>query len=71
MYAVFFCRRTQTFRVADVPHFQVRNPGGKKTPQDSVRPTPNLRRIEETEELLSAATTHRSQSALKDLARFD
>ncbi|KIJ17715.1 hypothetical protein PAXINDRAFT_97932 [Paxillus involutus ATCC 200175] len=44
-----------------------RNPGGKKTPQDSVRPTPNLRRIEETEELLSAATTHRSQSALKDL----
>ncbi|KAF8837546.1 hypothetical protein BDN67DRAFT_972811 [Paxillus ammoniavirescens] len=44
-----------------------RNPGGKTTPQDSVRPTPNPRRIEEIEKLLSAATTHRSQSALKDL----
>ncbi|KIK74637.1 hypothetical protein PAXRUDRAFT_835932 [Paxillus rubicundulus Ve08.2h10] len=48
-------------------HFQVRDPGGKKTPQDTVHPTPNLRCIEEIEELLSAATTRRSQSALKDL----
>jgi len=42
-----------------------RNPGGPKTPQDSIHPTPNHRRIEEIEELLEQAK--RSQSALRDL----
>ncbi|KAF8343254.1 hypothetical protein F5887DRAFT_974072 [Amanita rubescens] len=42
-----------------------RNPGGKTTPQDSINPTPNHRRIEEIEELLEQAK--RSQSALRDL----
>ena len=51
--------------------FQVRNPGDKKTPQDTVHPTPNLRRIEEIEELLEQAQNKRSQSALKDLVRFE
>ncbi|KAF8331973.1 uncharacterized protein EI90DRAFT_3123066 [Cantharellus anzutake] len=44
-----------------------RNPGGKKTPQYSVHPTPNLRRIEDIALLLESATAHRSQSALRDL----
>ncbi|KAF8338495.1 hypothetical protein F5887DRAFT_1077834 [Amanita rubescens] len=43
-----------------------RNPGGRQTPQDSVHSTPNRRRIEEIEDLLTQATS-RSQSALKDL----
>ena len=47
--------------------FPVRNPGGKKTPQDSVHPTAQHKRIEEIEELLTN-TKNRSQSALKDLA---
>ncbi|KAF5373480.1 hypothetical protein D9615_009461 [Tricholomella constricta] len=47
-----------------------RNPGGKKTPQDSIHPTPTIVRIEQIDELLEKATVKRSQSALKDLARF-
>ena len=51
----------------DMQLFPVRNPGGKKAPQDSVHPTAQHKRIEETEELLTKAK-NRSQSALKDLA---
>ncbi|KAI6117317.1 hypothetical protein EV401DRAFT_1969758, partial [Pisolithus croceorrhizus] len=47
----------------------VRNPGGPKTPQDTVHPTPNHRRIEEVGELLVQAK--RSQSALRDLATIE
>ncbi|KAF5387116.1 hypothetical protein D9615_001639 [Tricholomella constricta] len=47
-----------------------RNPGEKKTPQDSIHPTPNCRRIDEIEELLKEANRN-SQSALKDLASFN
>ena len=50
----------------DILLFQVRNLGGKKTPQDSVHTTPNHRRIEEIEEL--SRTANWSQSALRDLA---
>ncbi|KAI6122895.1 hypothetical protein EDD16DRAFT_1569460 [Pisolithus croceorrhizus] len=42
-----------------------RNPGGPKTPQDSIHPTPNHRHIEEIGELLVQA--RRSQSTLRDL----
>ena len=48
----------------------VRNPGGKKTPQDSITYYPNVRRIEEIEGLLESATVHQSQSALRDLVCF-
>ncbi|KAI9512094.1 hypothetical protein F5148DRAFT_1146398 [Russula earlei] len=44
-----------------------RNPGGKTTPQESIHLTPDLRRIEEIESLLSSAIVHQSQSALKHL----
>ncbi|KDQ64171.1 hypothetical protein JAAARDRAFT_74941 [Jaapia argillacea MUCL 33604] len=44
-----------------------RNPGGKKTPQDSTNPTPDLIRLHSIEDLLSEATTGRKQSALKEL----
>ncbi|KAI0288761.1 hypothetical protein BC826DRAFT_1036060 [Russula brevipes] len=44
-----------------------RNPGGKKTPQETIQPTPNLRRLEEIGALLRSATVNRSQSALRDL----
>ncbi|KAH9963117.1 hypothetical protein BC827DRAFT_1193455 [Russula dissimulans] len=44
-----------------------RNPGGKKTPQDSIHPTANLKRIEEIASLLESATVSRSQTALRDL----
>ena len=63
MHALFFI---QTFD--GVPRFPT--PVAKNTPQDTVHPTSNLR-IKELEESLSAATNHRSQSALKGLARFD
>ncbi|KAI0256142.1 hypothetical protein BJV78DRAFT_441173 [Lactifluus subvellereus] len=43
-----------------------RNPGGKKTPQDSIH-TPNIKRIEEIGVLFQSATVHLSQSALRDL----
>jgi hypothetical protein len=51
--------------------FQVKTPGGKKIPQSTAHLTPNLRHVEEIDELLERATVHRSQSALKDLARFN
>lgn len=57
----FFCCKV----CVDVLPFQVRNPGGRQTPQDTVHSTPNHRRIED---LLTQATSRRSQSALKDLA---
>jgi len=44
-----------------------RNPGGKKTPQDSIHSTANLKCIEEVASLLESATVSRSQSALRDL----
>ncbi|KDQ64175.1 hypothetical protein JAAARDRAFT_43339 [Jaapia argillacea MUCL 33604] len=44
-----------------------RNPGGKKTPQDSTNPTPDLIRLQSIERLLSEATTGRKQSALEEL----
>ncbi|KAF8524063.1 hypothetical protein BU17DRAFT_85098 [Hysterangium stoloniferum] len=47
--------------------FLVRNPGGKKTPEVTTHPTPNIARIEQIEALLQDATTNRSQSALRDL----
>lgn len=37
----------------------VRNPGGKKTYEDGISFTPNLRRIEEIEVLLQSATVNR------------
>jgi len=43
-----------------------RNPGGKKTPQDSV-PSAYLGRMEEIASLLEEATGSRSQSALREL----
>ena len=64
------CKQAVRLRLPfiDIPLFEVRNPGGQRTPQDTVHPTPNLRRIDEIEALLKAAKS--SQSALKDLASF-
>jgi hypothetical protein len=51
--------------------FPIRNTGGKKTPQDdTVQTTPNLRRIDEIENLLTLAIANCTQLALKDLIRF-
>ncbi|KAF8329173.1 uncharacterized protein EI90DRAFT_3125511 [Cantharellus anzutake] len=44
-----------------------RNPGGKRTPQESIHPTPNPKHIEEITSLLESATICQSQSALRDL----
>ncbi|KAI9571792.1 hypothetical protein HD554DRAFT_2036683 [Boletus coccyginus] len=44
-----------------------RNPGGKKTPQESTPPTPDINRLRSIEELLDDATINRKQSALKTL----
>ncbi|KAJ3560367.1 hypothetical protein NP233_g10882 [Leucocoprinus birnbaumii] len=44
-----------------------RNPGGKKTPQDSAHPTPDIYRLREIRKLLEDSVTRRSQSALKQL----
>ncbi|KAI9571790.1 hypothetical protein HD554DRAFT_2312089 [Boletus coccyginus] len=44
-----------------------RNPGGKKTPQESTPPTPDIDRLHSIEELLDDATINRKQSALKTL----
>jgi hypothetical protein len=44
-----------------------RNPGGKKTSQDSTHPSPNINRLRQIVTLLEEATTKRSQRALKDL----
>jgi len=44
-----------------------RNPGGKKTPQDSIHPSPDPGRVEEIASLLEEATGSRSQSALREL----
>ena len=45
-----------------------RNPGGKKTPQESIHPTPDINhRLREIRYLLGEATTKCSQSALKEL----
>jgi len=49
---------------------QVRNPGGKKTPQDTIHPTPNLTPIQDINEFMRRATVHRSQGALRDLVRL-
>jgi len=46
-----------------------RNPGGKKTPQESTHPTPNIHRLREIRGLLNEAITKRSQSALRELVR--
>ena len=46
-----------------------RNPGGKKTPQESAHPSPNINRLQKIRELLDEAITKRSQSALKHLVR--
>jgi len=44
-----------------------RNPGGKKTPQESTYPTPDIVSLLSTEELLDDATINRKQSAIKTL----
>ncbi|KAI9573805.1 hypothetical protein HD554DRAFT_2325537, partial [Boletus coccyginus] len=44
-----------------------RNPGGKKTPQESTPPTPDTDRLRSIEELLDDATINRQQLALKTL----
>jgi len=45
-----------------------RNPGGKKTPQDSsTHPTPDTLRLRSIKDLLDDVTVNRSQSALKTL----
>ncbi|KIM44992.1 hypothetical protein M413DRAFT_442950 [Hebeloma cylindrosporum] len=44
-----------------------RNPGGKKTPQETAHPTPDIVRLREIDKLLEDAVTNRSQSALKQL----
>ena len=51
----------------------VKNPqaGCKQTPQDSIRPTPHPKRIEDIEALLKSAIVRQSQSALRDLVRSD
>ena len=46
-----------------------RNPGGKKTPQESTHPSPDIRRLRRIGDLLDEAITKMSQSALKDLVR--
>ena len=46
-----------------------RNLGGKKTPQETVHPTPNFQHLRAILDLLEEATTKRSQSALKELVR--
>jgi len=43
------------------------NPGGKKTPQESTHPTPDLHRLHSIKELLDEATINRKRSALKTL----
>jgi hypothetical protein len=51
--------------------FPVRNTGGKKLPQDdNVQTTPNLRCIDEIENLLTLAIANCPQLSLKDLVRF-
>src|SRR5216683_16430 len=51
---------------------QVRNPGGKTTPQDSTWDiTPSLRPVEEIEVLLQSSIVHQSQTALRDIVCFD
>jgi len=44
-----------------------RNPGGKKTPQETAHPTPDITRLQTIQELLNEATIGRKQSALKTL----
>ncbi|KIM36522.1 hypothetical protein M413DRAFT_288172 [Hebeloma cylindrosporum] len=44
-----------------------RNPGGKKTPQDTAHPTPDIHRLRDIIQLLDEAVINRSQSALKQL----
>jgi hypothetical protein len=44
-----------------------RNPGGKKTPQESTHPTPDLIRLRSIQDLLREAAIGRKQSALKEL----
>ncbi|KAI9463124.1 hypothetical protein HD554DRAFT_2175618 [Boletus coccyginus] len=44
-----------------------RNPGGKKTPEESTHPTPDIARLRSIKELLDDATINRNQSALKTL----
>lgn len=44
-----------------------RNPGGKKTPQESVHPTPDLIRTQTIQQLLDDAKIERKQSALREL----
>lgn len=57
--------------MTEILFFLVRNPGGKRTPQDSIHRTPNLKRTEEIEPSLESAAVHQSQSALRDFVRFD
>ena len=49
-----------------------RNPGVKKTPQETSYSTPNINRLREIKDLLEDATSpaKRSQSALKELVRY-
>jgi hypothetical protein len=49
----------------------VRNPGGKKTPQDSIYTTPHPKRIEDIDALLKSVTVRQSQSALRDVVCSD
>ena len=49
----------------------VRNPGGKKTPQTSVLPTPGIvQDLIRIQNLIDRAAVHRDQSALKKLVRY-
>jgi hypothetical protein len=47
-----------------------RNPGGKKTPQQSVHSTPDMSKLRPILNLLEETTTQRSQSALMELVRY-
>ena len=53
---------TDSFRAA-------RNPGGKKTPQESEYQTPNVDQLHPIQDLLVKVTAEGSQSALKELVR--
>ena len=57
--------------MSDVCISTVRNPGGKKTPQVSVLPTPGIvEDLTRIRGLIDLAATHRDQSALKKLVRY-
>lgn len=52
---------------SEITQCKARNPGGKKTPQESVPSTPNVTQLRSIQELSDEAIMKRSQSALKEL----